>query len=282
MQSRPLTILAAAALAALTVSACAADTGTDEPVASGSADLSGCVPTTLSGVDVSDHNDTVTWSKVKAAGRSFAFARTSDGLTGLDDQFATNWKGMKAAGLVRGAYQFFRARHGGVEQADVMLKQLADAGGLKAGDLPPVLDLETLDKQSAADTVARAKAWILRVQTKLGVKPIVYTGNNMSDAIGTTFKDYLLWVPHYQVDCPRVPVGWSTWTFWQSAEDGSVNGISGHAVDIDFFQGKASDLARITIQHAVPLAAEDFPPLPEAMTSGGGNVMGDGARGLAD
>jgi lysozyme len=282
MNSRSLAIVVGAAVAALTMSACASDAGPDEPVAGGSAALEGCVPTTLTGVDVSYHNDTVSWSKVKAAGRSFAFARTSDGLTDLDDQFATNWKAMKAAGLVRGAYQFFRARHGGVELADLMVKQISDAGGLKVGDLPPVLDFETLDDQSAATAVSRAKDWIARIQTKLGVKPIVYTGNNMSDAIGTNFKDYELWVAHYEVDCPRIPAGWRTWTFWQSSETGAVNGIAGHSVDLDFFQGKASDLAAITIQHAVSLAPEDVSPLPEGATFGGGNVMGDGQRGLLE
>jgi lysozyme len=282
MNVRRLALSSVGLVATLTLCACAADSQQEEPLAAGSSELSGCVPTTLTGVDVSTHNEDVDWAKVKSAGKSFSFARTSDGLTGIDDKFASNWPAMKRAGLVRGAYQFFRARHHGVEQAQVMLKQLADAGGLQKGDLPPVLDLETADKQTAANVVARAKEWLAYVESQIGVKPILYTGNNMSNIIGTNFKDYVLWVPHYQVECPRIPAGWTNWTFWQDAEDGKVAGISGKGVDTDFFQGRASDLAALTMTHSVAHLAEDFAVALPPPAAGGGAAMGDGLRGQLD
>jgi lysozyme len=284
MMGRGFGIMVVSVLTALTASACAADATRSEPLGSGSSELSGCVPDTLTGIDVSYHNDVVDWAKVKASGRAFAFARVSDGLTDIDTQFAKNWPAIKAAGLTRGVYQFFRARHTGASQADVMLEQLAAAGGLKAGDLPPVLDLETKDGQTTANVVTRAKDWLTRVESKIGVKPIVYTGNNMSSTIGTNFEDYVLWVAHYEVECPRIPAGWTTWTFWQDAEDGSCPGVTSGGVDTDFFQGQAADLAAITMQHSVTIPRSAIVPAPELeeAVSVGGAVMGDGVRGLVD
>src|SRR5689334_4082308 len=95
-------------LSTLALGACASE-APDEGTGASSSQLSGCVPTTLTGVDVSWHNGNVDWKKVKASGRSFAFARVSDGLTNLDPEFNGHWPAMKKAGLIRGAYQYFRA-----------------------------------------------------------------------------------------------------------------------------------------------------------------------------
>jgi lysozyme len=236
------------------------------------------VPVTLKGIDVSESARTVDWDQVKASGRTFGVARISDGLTKLDANFQDYWPAIKRAGLVRGAYQYFRARHGGAEQADMVLKQISAAGGLSPGDLPPVLDLETADGQSAHVVVSRAQAFLDRIESKLGVKPIVYTGNNMSSTIGTAFKDYVLWVPHYKVPCPRIPKGWSTWTIWQ--DNGDVTGVTGvdGDADTDFFNGTRADLDALTLTQAFnEPAAPDAAPSPADDENLNG-VMGDSFR----
>jgi lysozyme len=231
---------------------------------------------TLTGVDVSNHNDDVSWTKVKSSGRTFAFARVSDGITHPDTKFADNWPAMKKVGLIRGAYQFFRPTRDPIAQADLLLSKLDAAGGLAKGDLPPVLDLEVTDDNPASVVVSKAKAWLDYVQSKTGVKPIVYTGNNMSATIGTNFKDYVLWVAHYQVSCPRLPNGWSTWQFWQDGESGSVPGISG-GTDTDFFNGTRAQLEALTIPAAVIIHAPGLPPHALA-DAGAGARMGDATR----
>src|SRR5271170_2771643 len=55
--------------------------------------------TVVKGVDVSVYQGTIDWTSVKGAGIDFAIARISDG-SALDTDFATNWSGMKSAGLV--------------------------------------------------------------------------------------------------------------------------------------------------------------------------------------
>lgn len=243
---------------AVVLGACAAP-ASSEDVATSTDALDVCAAgDTLQGVDVSHHNATVDWTKVKASGRSFAFARTSDGLTTPDTEFHNNWPNMKKAGLVRGAYQFFRPKRDPVATANLIVQNIADNGGLEVGDLPPVLDLEVTDGVADATVVAEAQTWLDRVEKLTGVKPIVYTGNNMTSVIGTHFASYTLWVAHYEVDCPRMPGGWTNWTFWQNGEAGSVPGITTGGTDTDFFNGQAADLDSVRIKAAVHIDTSDL------------------------
>lgn len=254
----PLLRFASLLISISALGACSAEVS-QEDIGVGSEELTVCASgTTLKGVDVSHHNATVNWTKVKSSGRVFAFARVSDGIKTPDTKFAQNWPGIRNAGLVRGVYQFFRASRDPVQQADLMLSRINAAGGLKAGDLPPVLDLETNDGVSASVVVARAKKWLQRVEQKTGVKPIFYTGNNMSPTIGTTFASYALWVPHYGVSCPRVPAGWSKWTIWQDSESGNVPGITSGGTDTNFFNGNRTQLNALTLKNNVVMSVSDL------------------------
>src|SRR5262245_31098352 len=73
---------------------------------------------TVEGIDVSKWQGTVDWEAVRDDGIAFAFARAADG-TSKDRTFATNWAGMEDAGIVRGAYQFFRPSQDPIKQAEV-------------------------------------------------------------------------------------------------------------------------------------------------------------------
>lgn len=196
---------------------------------------------TVSGVDVSTYQGVVDWAAVKASGRAFAIARVSDGTRTLDNQFARNWRGIKAAGLVRGVYQYFRPGQDAVAQADLVITQVNAAGGFDAADLPVVLDLETADGQSTATVRARAQAWLDRIEARTGSKPIVYTAAFMTATIGNGFVSYPLWVANYGVACPSMPSNWTEWRFWQSGSTGRVPGISGN-VDVDVFNGTLAQL----------------------------------------
>jgi lysozyme len=211
-------------------------------VESGAAALKTCAKgATVTGVDVSSYQGTVSWTQIKGSGRAFGIVRISDGLNSPDSKFAQNWPAMKAAGIVRGSYQYFRPSQDAGLQAQMVIDKLAAAGGLGAGDLPPVLDLETADGLSASVVVAKAKAWLTKVEAAIKVKPIVYTAAFMSGTIGTSFGGYTLWVANYGTTCPTMPSGWTDWQFWQNDDSGSVAGIAGN-VDTDFFNGTLADL----------------------------------------
>ncbi len=194
----------------------------------------------VKGVDVSTYQGTVSWSKVKAAGNVFGIARVSDGLTHVDATFPTNWAGMKAAGVIRGAYQFFRPGEDPIQQADLMVSKL---GTLQDGDMAPVMDMEVSDGVAPATIQANMKKWLDRVQLKTGRTPIIYTAAFMSGNVGTGFTAYPLWVANYGVTCPTMPSNWTHWKFWQSSSTGSISGISGN-VDVDEFNGTLADLVK--------------------------------------
>lgn len=195
--------------------------------------------TTVRGIDVSSYQGTVDFTKVKAEGRAFVFVRLSSGQN-LDLKFGTNWSSAKSAGLVRGAYQYFYPSRDVDLQANLVISTLRSAGFTNQ-DLPPVLDLENQDGLTPAEVVARAKQWLAKVSTELGVVPIVYTAAFMAPVIGQNFKTYPLWVANYNVNCPDVPAGWTEWQFWQTSESGRSNGVSG-AVDTDLWNGSLAEL----------------------------------------
>lgn len=282
---KPLAEVAVAVLltTALALQGCSSGVSatTDGCVGDTAADLKTCAKgTTLSGVDVSSYQGTVSFTKVKAAGRAFAFTRISDGLHSIDATFPANWPAMKSAGLVRGAYQFFRPSQDPVAQANLVLSKLAAAGGLKPGDLPPVLDLETADGASSATVRAHALTWLTTIEAAIGVKPLVYTAAFMSDVIGTSFGGYTLWVANYGATCPTMPSGWTDWRFWQDRDDGTVSGIAG-GVDTDQFNGTLAELTKLTLPAPSTGAPSDesFPLVTGELLVPSGNTPNDGSQG---
>jgi GH25 family lysozyme M1 (1,4-beta-N-acetylmuramidase) len=193
----------------------------------------------VEGVDVSYYDGIVDWNRVKASGRAFAFANVGFGLS-ADSSFARNYAGIKAAGMIRGATQFFRPGQDPTAQANLLL---ASIGVLSAGDLPPVLDIEVTDGQSPATIVSRMQTWMSIVQQATGVTPMVYTSRGFwNTGVGSpTFTASPLFVAAWGVSCPNTPYGWSDWQFWQFSDSDSVPGI-GFAVDLDRFNGSIGDL----------------------------------------
>jgi lysozyme len=241
--------------------------------------------TTLEGVDVSTYQGTIDWTKVKASGRAFAITRVGDGLGG-DNTFDKNWAGIKAVGMVRGAYQYFRAGDDPIAQADILLGKI---GTPADGDLPPTLDLETLDGQSASTVVANVKTWLAYVKMKSGRTPMVYTSPGFWPSIGSPdLSGYVLWVAHWGVTCPSMPTGWSTWAMHQYSDSGMVSGISG-GVDLDVFDGDQAALNALASNGTPPvvdLGGVSGPDLGDAsgpdMIGGGGTDGGDGTGGNGD
>jgi lysozyme len=183
----------------------------------------------------------VDWQAVAASGVRFAFIRAFDGL-GADREFRRNWAEAKAAGILRGVYVYFRARHSGAAQAQRLLAALGD----DVGELPPVLDLETFDEQTAGKALVEVRQWVAAMRKGVGRDPMLYAGSfwhfNVASVVGGEFSGLALWAPDYtDTGCPGVPQGWDRWTFWQQTSTGRVPGISG-GVDLNVFNGSEGDL----------------------------------------
>ncbi|HEY1960692.1 MAG TPA: GH25 family lysozyme [Polyangiaceae bacterium] len=223
----------------------------------------------VQGRDVSVYQGDFDWNAEKAAGVVFGYARIGDGLGG-DSQFAPNWSKMKAAGVLRGAYQFFEPGDDEVAQANLMIGAVGQLGD---GDLPCMIDVEVTGGQSGGTIASKVAHWIQLVQAGTGKAPIIYTGPYFwQDNVGSTaFGGTPLWVADYGPSCPLIPPGWSNWTFWQYSDG---NG----SLDHDVFNGALSDLQA--------LAAAPAPAYPIIVHRGASDINGDGqsdicARGVA-
>jgi lysozyme len=198
---------------------------------------------------VSYYQQTIDWPAVRAGGKRFAFIRVSDGQDFQDPKWTQNWQGAEAAGIYRGAYQFFRAGDDAVAQADLLLDAI---GSIGPTDLPPVLDLEVSDGQRAATVTRKALIWLERVEAALGRKPIIYTGVGYTSAIGNpaALGEYPLWVANWTTRCPSMPPMWSEWKFWQNGigRARSVAGIR-TGIDLDYFNGSLAELAAYAGPH---------------------------------
>ena len=197
--------------------------------------------TTLRGIDVSYYQGVIDWNRVKNDGVEFAFVRVSDGATFRDPKFEANWTGSQAAGVVRGAYQFFRPAQDIEEQAQIMIASLT---AFTPGDLPPVLDVEVTGDLAAETIAERARDWVDKVHRATGTSPIIYTGKYFwRDEVGSpaTFAPNPLWIAQYTRLCPALPAPWTTWSFWQETDKGTVDGIDG-AVDGNKFNGSIEQL----------------------------------------
>ena len=211
----------------------------------------------LRGIDVSHYQGTVDWSKVASSGITFGCAKATEGLTYVDNTFKKNWAGMRAAGLTRCAYHFARPASSPVDQAKHFVETVNQAGGYRSSKtLQLMLDLEATDGKSAADVWEWTQAFISEVKALTGRPGIIYTGYYFwRDSVGNPSDnlDSPLWLAAYTKKAPSVPAAWSSWTFWQYDDNGArspggpagtVPGIAGHSVDVDYFRYDEATLAR--------------------------------------
>lgn len=197
---------------------------------------------TIEGIDVSEYQSSVDWAAVRASGRVFGIARINVG-DHMDPYFQDNWDGMASAGMIRGAYQYYKPSYDPVAQANLVVSAV---GVLGPDDLPAMLDIELLDGVASGEVVARLLTWLEIVEAGTGKRPLVYTGAYFwDDNIGSTaLADYPLVIPWYGTNCPGVPDAWGSagWVFHQYSESGSVPGVSSNPTDLDVFNGSEAQL----------------------------------------
>jgi GH25 family lysozyme M1 (1,4-beta-N-acetylmuramidase) len=198
------------------------------------------------GIDISHWQGSVSWSKVRSDGVTFAFMKATEGSYYTDPTLRTNWAGAKGQGIYRSAYHFARPSRGSAAaQARYFVSRAGTFHG--KGDLPPVLDLEATGGLGPAALRSWVRTWLQTTERLTGRAPIVYCSPYFwIDHLGnsTAFTHYPLWIAHYTTGRPKVPGGWRTWTFWQRTISGSVRGIAGH-VDMNRFNGSSAQLAKI-------------------------------------
>lgn len=203
------------------------------------------------GVDVSRYQEHIDWAKLRNANINgqpvrFAFIKATEGTDLIDPYFNENFYQARQNDILRGAYHFFSPRTDARQQARFFLRQVH----LEAGDLPPVLDVETRGNLSKKELQTAVKKWLDVVEQHYGVKPIIYTGHSfkMENLNDSVFNDYPYWIAHYYVDKLKYR---GQWTFWQYTDVGHVSGIGSRqedVVDCNIFNGTLQELLDLTIR----------------------------------
>lgn len=208
-----------------------------------------CLPYGYSvhGIDVSHHQDEIDWKVLKSVQYAqfpvrFVFIKATEGGDFKDKAFDYNFAEADSTHFIRGAYHFYNPNTDPIKQADFFIDNVK----LKAGDLPPVLDIEKRPKD-AVKLKRDLLVWLNRVERHYKVKPILYTSYKfknkyLSDSV---FNTYPYWIAHYYVDSVRYE---GEWKFWQHTDVGTMPGIN-EQVDLNVFNGSMSDLLELTIKN---------------------------------
>lgn len=203
---------------------------------------------TIHGIDVSYAQGKIDWPKVKLMEEnglhiSFAFIKATEGKDFTDSFFRRNWREAAKAGLVCGAYHYFRPETDGKEQAEFFVKSVK----LEKGDMPMIVDVENLDGLNPAQMRESLNTFLDNVRYLTHIKPIIYSGLSFyQDYLEGYYDSYTLWIAHY--DKPELKLKpASNWWFWQHSDKAKVNGIN-HAVDFDTFKGDSVAFRELLIR----------------------------------
>ena len=191
------------------------------------------------GVDVSAHQDSIDWDRLKADGVAFAYIKASEGETFNDARFSRNWYAAGQAGLLRGAYHFFTQCRSGKAQAENFIRIVP----VDPGALPPVIDAEHMGpcKQTPAvkDVAAEIEVFLKTLQAHYKLRPIIYTTRQFHDAyLAGKFPKERFWIRQLFKE-PQFRD--TQWIFWQYHHNGRRAGVSG-PVDLNAFRGTRAEL----------------------------------------
>lgn len=195
--------------------------------------------TKIKGIDVSKHNGTINWNKVKASGIKFAIIRGGFGNTTVDPKFKANIEGALNAGLDVGVYWFSYAINTtkAKEEAKKCLEVIKPyKNKIK---YPVFFDFEYdsvnyAKKQGVTITKTLAsnmsKVFLKEIK-KAGYVPGIYTNIDFSNNYFTSevLNAYDVWIAQYRDNCTYS----KKYTMWQYSEKGSVSGIVGN-VDLNY------------------------------------------------
>lgn len=198
----------------------------------------------ISGIDVSNHQQTIDWSLTSRCGISFAMIKASESTNFTDGFFSKNWTAAKQYGLARGAYHFGRpSQTSGHAEANYFLSVVQD---IQVGD-SLVLDLEDDVVDPNADLAAYCIDFLTTVEQRVGFKPLLYSRTNYLTSHkcinNAQLGEYGLWLAAYQRTLPSLPGGWPFWALWQYTSAGILPGITGQ-VDMNLYNGDVASLKR--------------------------------------
>lgn len=193
----------------------------------------------LKGIDISHHQKGIDLGAIDV---DFVICKATEGNGYTDEMCDTFYQKAKSLGKKLGVYHFARPDLGNTAEAEADWFIKETLGYHKEAML--VLDWESGDLTN----VAWAKAWLDRVYSKTGVKPVIYMSASVmhgADWSSVVNADYGLWVANYGTNdgtaqesvFDRYPLKyWSFYALWQYTSKGRLNGYNGN-LDLNYFSG---------------------------------------------
>lgn len=183
------------------------------------------------GIDVSKHQGTIDWQKVKASGVDFAMIRAGYGRydNQKDECFEENYKNAKQAGVKVGAYHYSYAKSAddAKKEAETFIKWISG----KQFEYPVAFDVEEKaqsdkGKQFVSDII---RAFCETVE-KAGYYVCIYANKYWLDNFvdDDCKKKYDVWLAQWAEKATYA----GNYGIWQYSSQGSIDGISGRS-DMD-------------------------------------------------
>lgn len=196
-------------------------------------------------MDVSKHQGTIDWAKVKASGKIDgvmlrAMGNSAEGKPSkpyTDPQFARNYSECARLGIPCGVYGYFKATN--KAQADKELAMLRKLLVGKTLQLPVAVDIEdetqqTLSKAALTDLTA----YCLSTVQSWGVYAMLYTGLWFGSTFlymgGVVLKPYDVWLAAYRSTKPSPGWPFGMWQYTSTAHvPGVVDATPGKTTNVD-------------------------------------------------
>jgi lysozyme len=206
----------------------------------------------LKGIDVS-HWQPLTrdeWQQSVTNGVTFCFIKATDGASEVSPTLNSQTTEAKAVGLVTGFYHFIQPKEDPVDQ----LENFINTVPYRAGDLPPVLDIEVPNTaQWSGDLKAQVlecvKTFVSGIELSYRTPPILYGSPAFLKwlSLPQDYERCPLWLAEYgAITSVAIPKPWLKYTFWQYSQTTRLPGIS-MPLDASIFPGTMDDLKLLTL-----------------------------------
>lgn len=188
---------------------------------------------TTHGIDLSKHNGSIDFARVKASGKvDFAILRAGYGKTASqkDPQFETYYRCAKSVGIPVGSYWYSYAMS--AEEAKQEAAACIECIKGKQFDYPIYFDVEEKAQLALGKdkVTAIVSAFCSALENAGYFVGIYMSASPLSTLIRADIaKRYAIWVAHYGVTKPSYS---GKYGMWQHSDNGTVSGISGK-VDLD-------------------------------------------------
>lgn len=186
-------------------------------------------------LDLSHHNTIPQdFEPAKKLGIRGIVHKATEGLGFKDKKYNARRQLAKEAGLLWGAYHFFRP--GSVADQVDFFCDVAE---------PDQYTLLALDHEDEGCDVRSVKRFLALLEEKSGRKPVLYSGHvikeQLTNVIDKTLGSYRLWHAQYG-STYKINSSWKAPWLWQFTEHGDVPGVEGN-VDVNSFAGSFEKLS---------------------------------------